>query len=257
MKLDERDVRSIVRLLGEVVALRGGHARQKRYLMEGLCKIVEADAWVWGLSCRRDPSQPEVNVSIMNGGFSDESFAKFLQALDHPEMASFASKFYTELQKKNTHLTRLRHQITDDEVFERSQAYELWKAADIGSLIISHRPLDALSSSALGLYRRVSRPKFTLRESRIIHIILTEVPWLHEQGWPEDRGVDVPKLSRRERLTLNLLTQGQNQKQIAANMGISIHTAQDYIKSVYRYFNVHSRAELLHRFLHGDGMDVR
>jgi DNA-binding CsgD family transcriptional regulator len=216
----------------------------------------DADRWVWGLSCRRDPTLPEVNVSIMNGGFSDEAFAKFLQALEHPEMTAFASKFYIELKEKNTHLTRLRQQITDDAAFERSEAHALWKAADIGSLIISHRPLDDRSCSALGLYRRHGRPRFSERESRIAHIVLTEVPWLHEQGWPEDRGVQVPALSRRERLTLNLLISGSSHKAIASQMGISSHTLRDYIKAVYRHFKVHSQAELMRRFFQGDGLDA-
>jgi DNA-binding CsgD family transcriptional regulator len=255
MKLDEPDVRAMVRLIGEVAALPGGPARRKRALMEGLCKLIGADSWVWGLSCRRDPTQSEVNVSIMNGGFTDDSFARFLQALEHPEMVSFASKFYTELKEKNAHLTRRRDQVTDDAVFERSAAFALWKAADIGSLILSHRPLDDRSASALGFYRRVARPKFTERESRIAHIVLTEVAWLHEQGWPEDRGVQVPALSKRERLTLNLLTSGASHKVIAAQMGISPHTLRDHIKVIYRHFGVHSHAELLHRFFQGNGMD--
>jgi DNA-binding CsgD family transcriptional regulator len=159
------------------------------------------------------------------------------------------------LKEKNAHLTRLRDQITPDAEFERSSAHELWKAADIGSLIISHRPLDDRSASALGFYRRHACEKFTLRESRMAHIVLTEVAWLHELGWPEDRGVEVPALSRRERLTLNLLTSGASHKVIAAQMGISTHTLRGYIKTVYRHFGVHSQAELLHRFFRGNGMD--
>ena len=206
------------------------------------------------------PERPEhaaVYVSFINGGFSDETFAKYLQALEHPEMIAFASRFFTELEAKNTHLTRLRHQITADTAFEKSQAYALWKAADIGSLIVSQRPLDQRSSSALGLYRQFGRPKFTLRESRIAHIVLTEVPWLHQQGWPEDRGVQVPALSRRERLALNLLISGASHKVIAAQMGISWHTMQGYAKAVYRHFGVHSQAELMRRFFQGDGRDTK
>ena len=85
--------------------------------------------------------------------------------------------------------------------------------------------------------------------------MLTEVAWLHELGWPEDRGVHVPALSKRERLTLNLLTSGASHKVIAEQMGITPYTLRDYIKSVYRHFGVHSHAELLHRLFRGNGMD--
>lgn len=224
--------------------------------MQGLCQLIDADAWVWGLSCRRDPTKPQVYVSFIHGGFTEAAFAKYLQALEHPEMVAFASKFFSEYEERNCHLTRLRHQITDDAIFEKSDAHKLWREADIGSLIVSQRPLDDRSGSALGLYRRHGRPKFSERESRIAHIVLTEISWLHQQGWPEDRGVQVPSLSRRERLALNLLISGSSHKLIAAQMNISTNTMQGYAKSIYRCFGVHSQAELMRRFFQGDGQDA-
>ena len=38
-------------------------------------------------------------------------------------------------------------------------------------------------------------------------------------------------------------------------MGISIYTANDYIKTVYERFSVHSQPELISRFRIGDGGD--
>ena len=256
MKLDEQDVRKIVRLVGEVAAHPGGHAEKKRYLIEGLCQLVDADAWIWGLSCQREPDQPQVYVSLLKGGLTEEEFVKFLQAVEHPEMIEFASKFFIELKQSKTHLTRLRCQITDEARFHNSEAQAAWKKADLGPTILSLRPLDDQSSSAVGVYRHFDRPHFTPRESRIVHIVLSEVPWLHQQGWPDDRGISVPTLSRRERLTLNLLTLGESHKQIAARMNISPNTLHGYIKAIYRHFGVNSQAELMSRFYQGNGHDL-
>lgn len=256
MKLDEKDVRDMVRLIGEVAALPGGHSVKKHFLMKGLCKLIKADAWAWALSCQRAPAKPQVYVSVLNGGFTDQTFVQVLQAVEHPEMIALTSKFFAEVEKEQAHLTRLRFQITDRAKFLRSDANLAWKAANIGPTMMSLRPLDERSSSTIALYRHYNRVEFTARESRIAHIVLTEVPWLHEQGWPEDRGVDAPKLSKRQRLALNLLILGQDRKRIADNMKISVHTAQDYIKQVYRHFNVSSQVELISRFLQGDGRDV-
>ncbi len=82
------------------------------------------------------------------------------------------------------------------------------------------------------------------------------MPWLHEQGWPDDRGTTVPQLSPRQRITLNLLLEGQSRKEIADQLGISINTVAGYVKDVYKHFHVQSHAELMGRFLHGDGGDV-
>ncbi len=110
-------------------------------------------------------------------------------------------------------------------------------------------------SSGIGIYRRFGRPDFTDREIRITHIILKEVPWLHEQGWPEDRGATVHQLARRQRMALNLLIAGQGRKQIADHMKISVNTVHEYIKDIYDFFGVHSQAELMSRFYEGNGHD--
>jgi DNA-binding CsgD family transcriptional regulator len=256
MTLAEDDVRRMVRLVGEVVAVPGGHAEKKRFLMEGLCELVQADAWVWALSCQREPDKPQIYVSPVRGGFTDETFVKLLEALEHPDMIRLAAKFYEELKEKNDHLTRSRDQISDPRDIVESPAMELWKAANIGPVLLSQRPLDAASSSTMALYRAFGRPEFSPRDVRIAHIVLTEVPWLHEQGWPEDRGVGVPRLSKRLRFALNLLILGQSRKEIAANMNISVNTAQGYIKDIYRFFQVNSQAELMHKFHQGNGSDL-
>ncbi len=42
-ELGEDDVRSMIRLVAEVAALEGEHAAKKRYLMDGLCVLIDAD----------------------------------------------------------------------------------------------------------------------------------------------------------------------------------------------------------------------
>jgi DNA-binding CsgD family transcriptional regulator len=39
-------------------------------------------------------------------------------------------------------------------------------------------------------------------------------------------------------------------------MNISVNTAQGYIKEIYRFFAVNSQAELMNRFLQGNGRDL-
>ena len=72
----------------------------------------------------------------------------------------------------------------------------------------------------------------------------------------DDRGGLVPTLSAQMRLVLEMLLQSYSRKFIADHMGISIHTVSGYIKEIYRHFLVHSHAELLRRFFHGDGGDL-
>jgi DNA-binding CsgD family transcriptional regulator len=243
----------MVRLVGEAAALDGTHLDKKRHLMHGLCDLTSADRWVWGLCCQTEPGKLPTYISIANGGFTDENFAYFLLAQEHPDMSWLNEPFFQEAKKENGHLTRTRQQVDPRGRFIESGAYPLWRKADVGPLLLSMRPLDEKCGSLVALYRSFDRDLFTARESRMAHIILSEVPWLHEQGWPQDRGVQVPRLSPRQRVTLNLLLEGQSRKAIAAHLNISINTVHGYSREIYRFFNVQSHAHLIRRFQQGNG----
>jgi DNA-binding CsgD family transcriptional regulator len=148
-------------------------------------------------------------------------------------------------------VTLLREEIDPSADFAASGAYPLWLEADIAPLILSARPVTEKCMSAIGIYRRPDQPLFNERESRIAHILLSEVSWLHATGWPEDFGARVPTLSPRCRLVLNLLLEGHSRKMVADKLEISIHTVSGYVKEIYRTFGVQSHAELLRRFSGG------
>ena len=52
-------------------------------------------------------------------------------------------------------------------------------------------------------------------------------------------------LSPRERDTLDCLLTGAAEKEVAARLGLSVHTVHSYVKSLYRKLGVSTRAELL------------
>jgi DNA-binding CsgD family transcriptional regulator len=253
--VSERDVRAMVRLIGEVAADPGGHAEKKRRLMYGLCQLVGADFWVWALSTSLIPGRQPVYLAAFNGGFESGQFAHFMRAVDHPDMARLTAPLAAELREKRVHLTRLLQQIVPNGDFSPYSVGEFWRAAGIGPILLSYRPLSAAAHSCIALYRRLGRPAFDEHEARIAHIVTSEVPWLHEEGWPQDRGASIPRLAPRQRTVLNLLVRGLSRKEIARGLAISEHTANGYVKAVFRHFKVHSQPELMNRFVQGDGGD--
>lgn len=62
------------------------------------------------------------------------------------------------------------------------------------------------------------------------------------------------KLSPRLRQTLEALTQGDSEKQIAAKLKVSPHTVHVYVKQLYKRFHVSSRGELLALFVRGNAL---
>lgn len=249
--ISEYDARAMVKLLGETAAVDGGHAEKKRFLMNGLCQLIGANAWVWALGCQIEPGSPQIYVNYLHGGFDEEKYANLLKALENPVMAKVVAPFFQELADTGKHLTMLRQEIDPEGLALRDGVREFWTAADIGPLILSNVPLDENSMSCIAIYRSLNAEPFTEREKKMAHIILDEVPWLHMSGWPEDRGVSVPKLYPRQRIVLNLLLDGLGRKQIAANMKITENTVSGYTKDIYKHFKVNSHVELMHKFQSG------
>ena len=109
--------------------------------------------------------------------------------------------------------------------------------------------------SAIGLHRSFGKTAFSRRELRLAHIVLSEVRWLHDAGVPGEDGRAAARLAPRLQTVLSLLVDGQSAKQVAFNLGLSTHTVRGYVKDIYRHFDVSSRAELMRRFMVGDGHD--
>lgn len=253
--LDEVQVRAIVRLLGDVSISEGDHAFKKRLLMRGLSGLIQADSWAWGLARDDGPGKPPIHLSLFHEGFTDENYAAFTQAYSHPYMGDVQAAFNREFVEKATHLTRLRQQIDPDDLVLNSEIGPLWEQAGIGPVILSLRPLTGRHHSIIGIYRRPFSPRFNEVDNRIAHVVLSGVPWLHELNFPSSASDTLPALTPRQRLTLDFLIQGYNRQQIAAGLEISLHTANDYVKAVFRHFNVHSQAALISWFKNGDGGD--
>ncbi|CAH1662463.1 Regulatory LuxR family protein [Hyphomicrobiales bacterium] len=251
--LSETDVRDIVKLLGDVIASRRDFSGVKRLLVEGICQLVKADSWTWSLGCAAQPGEQPIYLGLAHGGFDDERYARLILAAGHPDMAWTSEKLLEELRQKASHITRARQQIVDEATFTGSGVNAYLCDADIGPFMFSLRPIDKGAVSTISLFRRRDDPAFSEREARIAHILLSELPWLHEQGWPTDRGVTVPRLSPRLRLVLNLLLDGRTRKEMAASLALSEYTVAQYQKAVYSHFGVSSHTTLLRRFQMGDG----
>ncbi|WP_205760932.1 helix-turn-helix transcriptional regulator [Luteolibacter luteus] len=253
--LTEQDVRDIVRLLGSVIAEPGGLTEKRRFLMDGLCSLVNATSWAWCMA-EFDPDKPPSFVGFEHGGWDEERFARYIEAMNHPDMEEVTRPSSIELREKGTQLTRTLRQMDPPMRLENSKAGELWAKADIGTLLISQRPMDGGGISGVAVYRRLGEPHFDERESRIAHIVLSEVPWLHFQSFPDRQTPELERLYPRHRTVLNLLCEGWSRKRIADHLGLSVNTVHGYSKAIFRHFGVHSQPELIRRLTKGDGGDL-
>lgn len=254
--LPESTVRAMVRLLGEVATLRGSLAEQRKHLMDGLCRLTGTDSWLWMMMGLIDTNKAPAATIFLRGGFSDRQLAAYLKTQEHPDIKWMTAPFFEAIEGADGQVTRTSHQINSPEQLKNSSIMPLFAEAGMEQVILSGRPTRRGQFGLIVMGRRVGREDYTLMEARIAHIVLSEVGWLHDESWPEHPREGISKLSPRLRSVLTLLVQGHSRKQIAWDLGISENTLGGYIKEIYSAFNVHSQAELLRRFVEGDGGDA-
>lgn len=253
--ITEEDFRAVVRILGDIASADASTDWKRNHLMSELAILLKTETWLWGNAPRVEPGKASAYLFQNSGGIDEERMTHMLRVFEHPETGLITARLAKEMERAGRHITRLHQDVIDTDWLINSAANPLWRAADVGPTLFSLRPIPGDGTSVAGFCRPVSAPPFTAREARIAHIVLTGVPWLHEAGLPHAAARAVPLLPPRCRLILNLLVRGRPRKEIAADVGISVHTVTDYFKQIYQHFGVHSQSELIARFHSGDGHD--
>ena len=248
LAMEEPYLRTIIRLLGETTATPGGHAEKKRTLVEAIASLTGSDAWVWTLTQHSGADDHWKLAGILHGGLSAERFVALNTAAEHPDTAKAAGHFHAAALATRHHTTMDESEIDPERHAFKGELGRLWAATGLGPTILSGRYLDDTSLSIAAFYRNVDREPFSAREKQIIHLILSEIPWLHLTGWPKDRGSRALNLTPRQRTVLNLLLEGLGKKQIANHLDLSPHTIKDYIRIIYRHYGVGSQAELMNQY---------
>jgi DNA-binding CsgD family transcriptional regulator len=250
-----QDVRKIVRLLGDVAVLDTDTAGKRRFLLEGMAKLVEADVWVWVHFHDNAKDGIPMCFAFIEGGWANEAqLMLYAEATTTPAAKDFnaAMRIGSEV-----HRTRKRADVYSDPEWFSSELFQNYYAkADLGDWISSSYPLGDRYFSTIALLRHLDRPKFAPRDVCIVHVLTEEIDWLHREGTNIPASEHVNKLSPRQRQVLLRLLAGEGIKQIARRLSLSGHTVNDHMKEIYRRFGVSGRSELVSKFLAG-GQDRR
>lgn len=107
-------------------------------------------------------------------------------------------------------------------------------------------------------HRTGNPPHFTLRQRRAIHVAHNGLRWIYyPESAPDEQRMSapvefafpmrspMPELPPRYQRVLNHLLAGGSEKALADQLGLSRHTIHEYVRAIYRIFNVNSRSELM------------
>jgi DNA-binding CsgD family transcriptional regulator len=255
--LSEDDARALVRLVADIAILNAPVQVKKHRLMTSLSELLDSDAWGWILSrAEKSNNNPSV-VEFLHGGMTEEqvgAYAAMMQDRHSPQVEYSA---LNNLRLTEQHFTRTWDQLVTEEQWYGDTNHLLHEVG-FEQVIYSVRVLDQDGLfSGISLKRHSGRPRFTPRERRMLHIVSSEVDWLHAcSDSLSSASYGVRALTPRQRAVLTLMLEGQPLKQIAYILGITPNTVCGYAKQIHKHFTVSSRGELIRRFMAGDGRDI-
>lgn len=254
--LELADVEAIVDLLAQASdpTLNLTPNEIKHLLAQGLARLTNADTYFWNIGVLDgDLPGDSIATSYIDGGWTDDAERNgFIHAMTHSEIAiEVGKKIATESQNGKS-CTVIRQERYSDE--EWPTIPNEFRDLGLAEYLLSVVPLGSISFSCIGLHRRLGKPPFSVRDRAVVHVVFTNAGWIHNQGLSIESGKVAIRLTPREREVLLHLLRGDSQKMIAAKLEISVYTVGDYMKQIYKQFEVKSRGELLGRFIAPDAL---
>jgi DNA-binding CsgD family transcriptional regulator len=228
----------------EAAELRGDDEAQGEHLLGGLCRTVGADVSIqFGFLTAPGPARPTSAVVV--GLSPDEATNLFrIYASRSDAEDPIATALRSRLGAREPIAIR-RHDAVDDRSWYGSQyVEEIRRPLGIDNSIYSLLDLGAVHYG-LSVNRGFGERPFGDTERALIEIFHAECAWLLRRRPSPAVEQTRRELSPRERETLDWLLRGLADKEIAGRMQLSAHTVRQYVKGVYRAFDVTGRAELL------------
>lgn len=243
-RLTDSDVRTLMRLMGELSDLPHDPLIRGEFLMNRLSELVHAQWGVLGLLEGFRPDGHTTMHDAVQGGSLDAGLAsRFFEYTENQCAADPMVLAAAAAQPRCMVFTRA--QVVDDQTWYNSPHYcDFRRHAHLDESIYAIYPFDKQGNAfGLGLTRPGGAKPFTERERKMVAFVSDGLAWFYHSY--RQHAAAEPRLAPALRRTLNLLKQGASEKEVAKITRLSPHTVHDHVKALYRHFQVSSRGELL------------
>jgi DNA-binding CsgD family transcriptional regulator len=233
------DIRGVFRLLNEMLDTKADHAMRRHHLVEGLCRLLSARQGSVLEFVEFSPNGNPRLVDFVGGGWASPEAAELWQ-----------EKMKSENWRGDAVLNEAVQMVGPSQAFRRCELVsdQEYYSGDSYHLIAKKAGVDDTMVAWFGREEpgRVSALAF---QREILSLVVSELRVLYLAGKLDPPSNVLPPLPPRlSRLLRELLT-GRGEKQIAASLGLSRLTVNDYAKDLYRRMKVESRAELMAKFI--------
>jgi DNA-binding CsgD family transcriptional regulator len=251
-----QDWRAIVLLVGECRELGDEQTLRRRHLLGRLSVLVDADLGfcgeMGGILSGRPRDLGFTDCGYENGFDRAAQIEVYTRVEGNPGIYDALSRYSQRLGSDDGICVSARESL-EHETWESSTSYQLvHRPLGVDHALWCYRSLSEGNGdefSALQLQRADRRRDFTARDRSLVREVQSALtPMI---GGPlarvtEPTPMALPPSVRR---VLACILEGDGDKQIAARLGLSIYTVNDYTKTIYRHFGVQSRSQLLARWI--------
>lgn len=257
--------RAIFRLLGDMRDLSADPRASRGHAVKELCTLLGArQGTMLRLEGFQLGQQMKLLSAVHDGWANPAAVALWETALrsqqfDQDVLLSRSREIDTLKPAKGRAVTMLREEIVPDRVFYGAPLIrEIIPLIEIDSHVCGWQtPVKGGPTIGMTFHRILGSKPFAPREREILRLFMEEMTRLEKEGkLPGDKSPASPRpqpaLSPREKDVLKQLIAGHSVKQAAVVLNLSRRTVEDYVKAIYRKYEVHSRGELLGRVL-GNG----
>lgn len=249
--LSTSDVTSLMAILAAASnpSVEKSLATRQRELIRGLQGLVSADAWLWFAGEVHSPTgASDLSSGLLYEGFDDaDDPIEVFQSVCRPLIqAAFMPKPMNGCAHAKEDLFGARESRPTD------QCSSTAKGGDIagGDHVTVLECIQCVGTyRGVSLHRRRGRSPFSRRDRALAQMLFQHVDWLHAVPDEAVMNGGLLPLSPREREVMHLLLTGKSRKEVATQLGLSMHTVSDYLKQIYSKLKVTSRAELLAKFI--------
>lgn len=237
------DVRALFRLEGELHELPRDSDDQWRHALTSLAALVGAQVAMLGVFGSLVRGGGVIHRGLHLGWAGDRERRLFEAYLrdDQERMPDPSIRRIGRSMQAPVSTFNRTEVLPDREWYGDPHVQEYRRAARVDAFLHSVR-VERDAGHVLSLHRAWGERPFTERERALIDLFHRESRALRPH--PSEEPLS-PHLDR----TLRALLRGCSEKAAAAELGLSPHTVHEYVKALYRRFEVRSRSELLARFL--------
>lgn len=246
------------RLLGVARELRQSPDEQARQLVDGLCKLFGGDnGFFINISDYRPGGRLEAR-SLIYGSVTDPLLEDwFLGRLGFERTLNDDIMVVHSIGRMNrtTVLTQSSLWPTLDPrdyplYAEIKEAYSLHD-----NLVLMFRPGRTSDMWCYAVHRRSQPKPYTPNDTMLAKVLIGEMRKMYDAGRLTINTTPALGLPRRPAQVLERLLRGQSPKQIAPELGMSVHTVRDHVKGLLERFELSTTQELLAHFLNDPDAD--